>query len=242
MLVSHNIGPVTEREVSILEGEALAGNYGWKFVEICSQDPTSIDMAFHDVVRLIRTQRILAAKRRQSTQNGPQAGQTLVILGIFPGSCIWHRCGCRPSALQADDPQRKVSTTSCNFPCVEKSHTRAKKWWQSFILLWSITSNPEWKPCVVISGPLGTVLNETHRHSHGNGMKVVLIRHQIVKLSSALYSFLGYHIVNLYTKYKVPGVPSTPHLHEMISFSPLKLQTTNSTECNYPASPNHTKI
>lgn len=36
MLVGYNMGPVTEREVSTLEGEALARNYGWKFIELSS--------------------------------------------------------------------------------------------------------------------------------------------------------------------------------------------------------------
>jgi hypothetical protein len=56
MLVGNKCDQVTEREVSTLEGQALAQELGCKFVEASVKECINVEKAFYDPVRLIRLQ------------------------------------------------------------------------------------------------------------------------------------------------------------------------------------------
>jgi hypothetical protein len=59
MLVGNKCDQVTEREVSTLEGHALAQELGFKFVETSAKKRINVEKAFYDPVRLIRLQWVL---------------------------------------------------------------------------------------------------------------------------------------------------------------------------------------
>ncbi|KAI9832972.1 MAG: Ras GTPase ras2 [Phylliscum demangeonii] len=57
MLVGNKSDRVTEREVSMQEGQALARSLGCDFVEASAKHCVNVEKAFYDVVRLLRRQR-----------------------------------------------------------------------------------------------------------------------------------------------------------------------------------------
>lgn len=57
MLVGNKCDRVTEREVSIQEGQALAKDLGCDFVEASAKNCVNVEKAFFDVVRQLRRQR-----------------------------------------------------------------------------------------------------------------------------------------------------------------------------------------
>jgi len=57
MLVGNKSDRVTEREVSIQEGQAMAKELGCDFVEASAKNNVHVDRAFYDVVRRLRRQR-----------------------------------------------------------------------------------------------------------------------------------------------------------------------------------------
>ncbi|KAF1979468.1 GTPase NRas precursor [Bimuria novae-zelandiae CBS 107.79] len=63
MLVGNKCDRVTEREVSIQEGSALAKELGCEFVEASAKNCVNVEKAFFDVVRQLRKQRHQGAGR-----------------------------------------------------------------------------------------------------------------------------------------------------------------------------------
>lgn len=57
MLVGNKSDRVTEREVSVQEGSALAKDMGCQFVEASAKNCINVEKAFYDVVRSLRNQR-----------------------------------------------------------------------------------------------------------------------------------------------------------------------------------------
>ncbi|KAH6951167.1 ras family-domain-containing protein [Ilyonectria sp. MPI-CAGE-AT-0026] len=57
MLVGNKSDQVTEREVSIQEGQALARELGCGFVETSAKNCINVEKAFYDVVRILQRQR-----------------------------------------------------------------------------------------------------------------------------------------------------------------------------------------
>ena len=57
MLVGNKSDRITEREVSMQEGQALARTLGCDFVEASAKSCINVERAFYDVVRLLRRQR-----------------------------------------------------------------------------------------------------------------------------------------------------------------------------------------
>ncbi|KAI9781124.1 MAG: Ras GTPase ras2 [Peltula sp. TS41687] len=66
MLVGNKSDRVTEREVSMQEGQALARNLGCEFVEASAKNCINVEKAFYDVVRMLRSQ------RQQTIQRPPE--------------------------------------------------------------------------------------------------------------------------------------------------------------------------
>lgn len=79
MLVGNKSDRVTEREVSTQEGHALARDLGCEFVEASAKNCVNVERAFYDVVRILRRQRQISAKRTQgpgtNDGNEPQSGR-----------------------------------------------------------------------------------------------------------------------------------------------------------------------
>ena len=79
MLVGNKSDRVTEREVSTQEGHALARDLGCEFVEASAKNCVNVERAFYDVVRILRRQRQISAKRTQgpgtNDGNEPQGGR-----------------------------------------------------------------------------------------------------------------------------------------------------------------------
>ncbi|RPA91646.1 ras-domain-containing protein [Choiromyces venosus 120613-1] len=84
MLVGNKSDRVTEREVSTQEGHALARDLGCEFVEASAKNCVNVERAFYDVVRILRRQRQIIAKRTQGpgvndgneTQGGRPGGKS----------------------------------------------------------------------------------------------------------------------------------------------------------------------
>jgi GTPase KRas protein len=79
MLVGNKSDRVTEREVSTQEGHAMARDLGCEFVEASAKNCVNVERAFYDVVRILRRQRQIIAKRTQgpgiNDGNEPQSGR-----------------------------------------------------------------------------------------------------------------------------------------------------------------------
>ncbi|KAG0643741.1 ras family-domain-containing protein [Tuber brumale] len=79
MLVGNKSDRVTEREVSTQEGHAMARELGCEFVEASAKNCVNVERAFYDVVRILRRQRQIIAKRTQgpgiNDGNEPQSGR-----------------------------------------------------------------------------------------------------------------------------------------------------------------------
>lgn len=71
MLVGNKNDRVTEREVSIQEGSALAKELGCEFVESSAKTCANVEKAFYDVVRQLRRQRHQSGR---SDRKGPPPG------------------------------------------------------------------------------------------------------------------------------------------------------------------------
>ena len=76
MLVGNKSDRVTDREVSIQEGSALAKDMGCQFVEASAKNCINVEKAFYDVVRSLRNMR----QDAQITRSGNND-----IKGRFPG-------------------------------------------------------------------------------------------------------------------------------------------------------------
>lgn len=63
MLVGNKSDRVTEREVSMQEGQALARSLGCEFVEASAKNCINVEKAFYDVVRMLRSQRQQSIQR-----------------------------------------------------------------------------------------------------------------------------------------------------------------------------------
>ena len=75
MLVGNKSDRVTEREVSIQEGNALAKELGCDFVEASAKNCINVERAFYDVVRNLRKQRQDYSRiERRGTGAGISAG------------------------------------------------------------------------------------------------------------------------------------------------------------------------
>ncbi len=72
MLVGNKCDRVTERAVSVQEGNALAKALSCDFVEASAKNCINVEKAFYDVVRQLRRQRTSAPFR--SPTSGPQGG------------------------------------------------------------------------------------------------------------------------------------------------------------------------
>jgi len=81
MLVGNKSDRVTEREVSTQEGHALARDLGCEFVEASAKNCVNVERAFYDVVRILRRQRQISAKRTQ----GPGTNDGNEPQGSRPG-------------------------------------------------------------------------------------------------------------------------------------------------------------
>ena len=66
MLVGNKCDRVTEREVLIQEGKALAEELGCQFLETSAKECINVEKAFHDVVRRLRRER--HSYKRQDNQ------------------------------------------------------------------------------------------------------------------------------------------------------------------------------
>lgn len=66
MLVGNKCDRVTEREVSVQEGSALAKSLNCDFVEASAKNCVNVEKAFYDVVRQLRKQRASAPSRHQT--------------------------------------------------------------------------------------------------------------------------------------------------------------------------------
>jgi GTPase KRas protein len=67
MLVGNKSDRVTEREVSIKDGSALAKELGCDFVETSAQNCTNVEKAFYDVIRQLRLQDV---KQEEGSSEG----------------------------------------------------------------------------------------------------------------------------------------------------------------------------
>ncbi|RYO85060.1 hypothetical protein DL766_005571 [Monosporascus sp. MC13-8B] len=68
MLVGNKTDRVTEREVSTVEGSALARNLGVDFLEVSSKTSFNVEKAFYDLIRVLRRQRHQYGVRPYPTQ------------------------------------------------------------------------------------------------------------------------------------------------------------------------------
>jgi GTPase KRas protein len=57
MIIGNNCDRISEREVSTLEGHALAKELGCEFIEASAKSGVNVEKAFFDVVRLLRRRR-----------------------------------------------------------------------------------------------------------------------------------------------------------------------------------------
>lgn len=75
MLVGNKCDKVTQREVSVQEGSALAKDLNCDFVEASAKNCINVEKAFYDVVRQLRRQRNSASFRQPTgLQDGMNAG------------------------------------------------------------------------------------------------------------------------------------------------------------------------
>lgn len=72
MLVGNKCDRVTEREVSIQEGQALAKDLGCDFVEASAKNCVNVEKAFFDVVRQLRRQRHQGGGRSPTDRKDPR--------------------------------------------------------------------------------------------------------------------------------------------------------------------------
>lgn len=70
MLVGNKVDRITEREVSIQEGQALAKELGCDFIEASAKNCVNVERAFYDVVRKLRRQRAEPAKTQRTGTSG----------------------------------------------------------------------------------------------------------------------------------------------------------------------------
>ena len=74
MLVGNKSDRVTEREVSVQEGSALAKDMGCQFVEASAKNCINVERAFYDVVRSLRNRRQDTAGLTRSGTNHGKSG------------------------------------------------------------------------------------------------------------------------------------------------------------------------
>ena len=74
MLVGNKSDRVTDREVSIQEGSALAKEMGCQFVEASAKNCINVERAFYDVVRSLRHQRQDSSVVRTGTTHHKSSG------------------------------------------------------------------------------------------------------------------------------------------------------------------------
>ena len=74
MLVGNKSDRVTDREVSIQEGSALAKEMGCQFVEASAKNCINVEKAFYDIVRSLRNQRQDSQLVRSGTNHGVRGG------------------------------------------------------------------------------------------------------------------------------------------------------------------------
>ncbi|KAH8590461.1 ras-like GTPase Ras2 [Bisporella sp. PMI_857] len=70
MFVGNKSDRVTEREVSIQEGHALARELGCEFVEASAKACVNVEKAFYDVVRQLRRQQMQTSNSRHNSGGG----------------------------------------------------------------------------------------------------------------------------------------------------------------------------
>jgi GTPase KRas protein len=82
MLVGNKCDRVTEREVSVQEGSALAKQLNCDFVEASAKNCINVEKAFYDVVRQLRRQRANAPSRQLTgAQDGVYANRNKASKG-----------------------------------------------------------------------------------------------------------------------------------------------------------------
>jgi GTPase KRas len=88
VLVGNNADRGSIPEVSTIEGQELALKLGCEFVEASAKECINVEKAFYDVVRGIRRQQQLAAKRQINTgklqlaRNGQYTGRNPTLRGV----------------------------------------------------------------------------------------------------------------------------------------------------------------
>lgn len=81
MLVGNKCDRVTEREVSMQEGQALARSLGCEFVEASAKNCINVEKAFYDVVRMLRRQRQQVIQRPLEVKSPTAAASTAGDMG-----------------------------------------------------------------------------------------------------------------------------------------------------------------
>ena len=75
LLVGNKCDRFSERQVPIAEGEAMAKQLGWGFMETSAKTPENVQKAFCDVVRMIRRQAVGASPVWPEPQHGETSNE-----------------------------------------------------------------------------------------------------------------------------------------------------------------------